>query len=407
MSALAAARLCGADPGGIQRAMDTFEGLEHRVEYVGEAKGIRFFNDSKATTVDSVVRALECFEDPVLLLAGGKDKGGSFAPLQQPVGRHVRRLFLYGAAAGRMARELGGATEIETAGGLEEALAQAWRAARPGEVILLSPACSSFDMFRDYEERGQRFKALVHGDPARERADEGEGLEEIPQPYERSDDERVERLLRRPGPASDLFHELGLLDAAIREPVPFLLPPVPVRLFRSGPDGDARPERLPPVSAVRVADPHRERPASHARFRPSPREGGARGPTMDRSRTRELPALRAREGHAGLLPGKPPVKEGRSEGDSGVLFRLPADLVDRGPRGRPRARAEGSRHARHSRTGGASSSLPGRCESEAHGPDVAGRRPGRRASLPGQPPLAAGSPPSWIPGQTRTAPVTS
>lgn len=163
MSALAAARLCGADPRGIQRAMDTFTGLEHRIEYVGEAEGTRFFNDSKATTVDSVVRALECFEAPVLLLAGGKDKGGSFAALQQPVGRHVRRLFLYGAAAGRMARELGGATEIETAGDLEGALAQAWRAARPGEVILLSPACSSFDKFRDYEERGQRFKALVHG----------------------------------------------------------------------------------------------------------------------------------------------------------------------------------------------------------------------------------------------------
>jgi UDP-N-acetylmuramoylalanine--D-glutamate ligase len=163
MSALAAARLCGADPGGIQRAMDTFTGLEHRVECVGEARGVRFFNDSKATTVDSVVRALECFDDPVLLLAGGKDKGGSFAPLKHPVGRHVRRLFLYGAAAGRMARELGGATEIETAGDLEGALAQAWRDARPGEVILLSPACSSFDMFRDYEERGRRFKDLVHG----------------------------------------------------------------------------------------------------------------------------------------------------------------------------------------------------------------------------------------------------
>jgi UDP-N-acetylmuramoylalanine--D-glutamate ligase len=163
MSALAAARLCGADPRGIQRAMDTFAGLEHRVEYVGEANGIRFFNDSKATTVDSVVRALECFDDPVLLLAGGKDKGGSFTALKQPVGRHVRRLFLYGAAAGRMARELGGSTQIETAGGLEEASVQAWRAARPGEVILLSPACSSFDMFRDYEERGRRFKAVVQG----------------------------------------------------------------------------------------------------------------------------------------------------------------------------------------------------------------------------------------------------
>jgi UDP-N-acetylmuramoylalanine--D-glutamate ligase len=161
MSALAAARLCGADPGGIQRAMDSFAGLEHRVEYVGEARGVRFFNDSKATTVDSVVRALECFDAPVLLLAGGKDKGGSYEPLRQPVERRVRRLFLYGAAAGRMARELGGATEIETAGDLEGALAQAWQQARSGEVVLLSPACSSFDMFRDYEERGGKFKDLV------------------------------------------------------------------------------------------------------------------------------------------------------------------------------------------------------------------------------------------------------
>ena len=161
MAALAAARLCGADPRGVQEAMDAFVGLEHRVEFVGERNGIRFFNDSKATTVDSVVRALECFVDPVLLLAGGKDKGGSFALLREALRLHVRRLILYGQAAGRMARELDGATEIEHARDLEDAVAQAWRAGRPGEVILLSPACSSFDMFRDYEERGRRFKALV------------------------------------------------------------------------------------------------------------------------------------------------------------------------------------------------------------------------------------------------------
>ena len=109
----------------------------------------------------SVVRALECFEEPVLLLAGGKDKGGPYAPLREPLGRHVRRLFLYGEAAGRMERELQGAAAMERAGDLEEALEKAWDAARPGDVILLSPACSSFDQFRDYEERGQRFKAQV------------------------------------------------------------------------------------------------------------------------------------------------------------------------------------------------------------------------------------------------------
>ncbi len=161
MSAIAVARICGAEPRGIQKAMDSFTGLEHRVEYVGEVGGIRFYNDSKATTVASVVRALECFEDPVLLLAGGKDKGGPLDPLREPLRRYVRRLFVYGAAAGRMARELQGATEIETADDLDGAVAQAFRAGRAGEVILLSPACSSFDMFRDYEERGQRFKALA------------------------------------------------------------------------------------------------------------------------------------------------------------------------------------------------------------------------------------------------------
>jgi UDP-N-acetylmuramoylalanine--D-glutamate ligase len=161
MCALAASRLCGADPRGVQKAMDAFGGLEHRVEFVAEAGGVRFYNDSKATTVDSVVRALECFDEPVLLLAGGKDKGGSFAPLRESLERRVRRLFLYGAAAGRMERELGGSTAIERAEDLEEAVARAWGAARSGEVVLLSPACSSFDMFRDYEDRGRRFKALV------------------------------------------------------------------------------------------------------------------------------------------------------------------------------------------------------------------------------------------------------
>jgi UDP-N-acetylmuramoylalanine--D-glutamate ligase len=163
MSALAAARLCGAHPQGVQEAMEGFSGIEHRVEYVGEWKGIRFYNDSKATTVASVVRALQCFEDPVLLLAGGKDKGGPFAPLRESLKRHVRKLLLYGAAAKRMARELEGTTEIGLADDLEEAVMQASQVARSGDVVLLSPACSSFDMFRDYEERGERFKTLVKG----------------------------------------------------------------------------------------------------------------------------------------------------------------------------------------------------------------------------------------------------
>ncbi len=161
MAALAVARLCGASGGAIQEAMETFVGLEHRVEYVGERKDVRFYNDSKATTVDSVIQALESFAQPILLLAGGKDKGGPFASLREPIQRHVRRLFLYGQAAGRMEEELAGAAGIERAVDLDEAFQAAWKISQPGEIILLSPACSSFDMFRDYEERGEHFKVLV------------------------------------------------------------------------------------------------------------------------------------------------------------------------------------------------------------------------------------------------------
>jgi UDP-N-acetylmuramoylalanine--D-glutamate ligase len=161
MVALGVARLCGAPPRVVQHVMDTFEGLEHRLEFVEEIRGVAFYNDSKGTTVDSVVRALDSFSRPVLLLGGGKDKGGEFVPLRDPLHNHVRKLFLFGEAAGRMERELEGAVEIERVKDLEQAVSRAWEHARPGEVVLLSPACSSFDMFRDYEDRGNQFKRSV------------------------------------------------------------------------------------------------------------------------------------------------------------------------------------------------------------------------------------------------------
>lgn len=165
MVALAAARLCGASPEAVQSVLDSFAGLEHRLEFVARKGGVAFFNDSKATTVESVLRALESFSEPVLLLAGGKDKGLDFSSLRESLAKHVRRLFLFGEAAGRMERELSGAAEIERVRDLDEGVSRAWKAARPGEVVLLSPACSSFDMFRDYEERGERFKRLVEALP--------------------------------------------------------------------------------------------------------------------------------------------------------------------------------------------------------------------------------------------------
>jgi len=159
--ALTVARLCRAEPDRLREAMESFRGLEHRLEFVGEKDGVRFFNDSKATTVSSVQSALAAFEEPVLLLAGGKDKGGAYAPLRAPLKERVRVLYLFGQAADRMQEELAGVCEIRRVEDLDEAVRSAARNARPGETVLLSPACSSFDMFRDYEDRGEQYKLRV------------------------------------------------------------------------------------------------------------------------------------------------------------------------------------------------------------------------------------------------------
>ena len=179
MVAVAVSRLCGAGPASVQEAMESFEGLEHRLEFVGEKGGVGFYNDSKATTVESVIRALESFEQPVLLLAGGKDKGGAFSPLREALGRHARKLFLFGQAAERMEEELEGACEVDRAADLGEAVRKAWKDARPGEAVLLSPGCSSFDMFRDYEDRGETFKhaaRAVMGQETQEEEGERKGV---------------------------------------------------------------------------------------------------------------------------------------------------------------------------------------------------------------------------------------
>ena len=177
--AVAVSRLCGARPASVQEAMESFEGLEHRLEFVGEKGGVGFYNDSKATTVTSVIRALESFDRSVLLLAGGKDKGGAFSPLCEPVSRHVRKLFLFGEAAARMEEELANVCEVERVADLVEAVRKAWQSARPGEVVLLSPACSSFDMFRDYEERGETFKRAAREVMEQGGADGGQGREKV------------------------------------------------------------------------------------------------------------------------------------------------------------------------------------------------------------------------------------
>jgi UDP-N-acetylmuramoylalanine--D-glutamate ligase len=161
MAALTAARLFGCSQKAIQNALNRFEGLEHRLEFVREVKGIRFYNDSKGTNVGSVVKSLQSFSKPVILIAGGKDKNGDLSPLKECIPKRVKHLILIGEAKERMNRELGGLTNTDLARTMEEAVILAHQKAVGGEVVLLSPACSSFDMFKDYKERGKAFKEAV------------------------------------------------------------------------------------------------------------------------------------------------------------------------------------------------------------------------------------------------------
>ena len=162
MAALIAARSFGCSKEALQNVLDRFKGLEHRLEFVREIEGVRFYNDSKGTNVGSVVKSLQSFSEPVILIAGGKDKNGDLSPLKELVRKRVKHLILIGEARERMQRELGGLTDTAMAGTLEEALSFAHQKANRGEVVLLSPACSSFDMFKDYKERGKVFKEAAH-----------------------------------------------------------------------------------------------------------------------------------------------------------------------------------------------------------------------------------------------------
>ena len=161
MASVAVAVTAGIDRDTIQRVLETFAGLEHRLEFVREKNGVRYYNDSKGTNVGAVVKSLASFSGPVILIAGGVDKGGSYAALNQEVKTKVRRLVLFGAARDVIAGALGNLAETVIVDNLEAAVRDAAAHAHPGDVVLLSPACSSFDMFRNYAERGRAFKNLV------------------------------------------------------------------------------------------------------------------------------------------------------------------------------------------------------------------------------------------------------
>ena len=161
LAAAGAACALGADFEALRWAVREFRAVEHRLEQVGEIRGVQFYNDSKATSVDAVVKALSAFDRGVHLILGGKDKGAPYAPLRPLLRQRVRKAYLIGAAAERIARELKGWTELVHCGDLETAIRQAFEQAVPGDTILLSPACASFDQFQDYEHRGRVFKQVV------------------------------------------------------------------------------------------------------------------------------------------------------------------------------------------------------------------------------------------------------
>jgi UDP-N-acetylmuramoylalanine--D-glutamate ligase len=161
VAALAAAAAAGADPAKAILALDDFVGLPHRAEEVGRARGALFVNDSKATNPGAAAQSLRSFPDAVIWIAGGRDKGLDFAELATIAASRVRAAVLIGEAAGKLEDALAGRVEVHGAASIEAAVDCAADLAREGDVVLLSPGCASQDQFRDFEERGDRFRAAV------------------------------------------------------------------------------------------------------------------------------------------------------------------------------------------------------------------------------------------------------
>lgn len=161
LAALAACELCGADSHELLRGLESFKGLPHRLELVGEYRGIRYYDDSKGTNIGATIRAIEGFAEPIILIAGGISKGVDFAPLALQVAKRVKKAILIGESAPLIQEAFKGHTETVRAKTMTDAVRFAAESANPGDVVLLSPACASFDMFRDYAHRGEEFAMAV------------------------------------------------------------------------------------------------------------------------------------------------------------------------------------------------------------------------------------------------------
>jgi len=161
MAAATVGAIAGAAPASVTAAVESFQGLEHAMELVAEIDGVRFVNDSKATNVEAALRSIESFEAGLVPIVGGRFKGGDLRVLREPLKARARAVVAIGEATPLLREALAGAIEVYAAGSLEEAVKHAFALARPAGVVLLAPACSSFDMFRDYADRGRKFKENV------------------------------------------------------------------------------------------------------------------------------------------------------------------------------------------------------------------------------------------------------
>jgi UDP-N-acetylmuramoylalanine--D-glutamate ligase len=162
LAAICVGMLAGGKAEKIRSAVQKFKAVEHRLEFVAKVRGVDFYNDSKATNVDATIKALESFPANIHLILGGKDKGSDYAVLNELLRQRAKRVYTIGAAAAKIESQIKGATEIVHAETLDSAVRRAAALATPGDIVLLAPACASFDQFRSYEHRGQAFKEIVH-----------------------------------------------------------------------------------------------------------------------------------------------------------------------------------------------------------------------------------------------------
>lgn len=161
MAALLAAKLVGISNEAVQKVLLTFKSLPHRMEFVARKNQVSFYNDSKGTNVHSLMKSLESFREPVILIAGGKDKGEDYETLAPYIRKYVKSLILVGEAKEKLNRAIGDHSETFLVGTFDEAVYVAYQKSRSGDVVLLSPGCASQDMFKNYEERGDHFKKIV------------------------------------------------------------------------------------------------------------------------------------------------------------------------------------------------------------------------------------------------------